>query len=224
VRAGAVIKSLVTTMCGAAMLITAAAVLDPATLQAGSVAAPRIGEPHNAHQDLLNSLTSMLSQCRQVLAVRAGEEDRGAEMIMWLEDSHDPGRINADELAVVRHSPLFQTITLYNVARDTRSSQGARLTSRAASASPAEATLTQADLAAPGFIDRWRAMPAVAARVVGSGISDMNIEQVDRSNARELSLVRLHLTWAGDSADGPDDASAAVQVQGAFDAARAQQK
>jgi hypothetical protein len=250
IRTGAVIKSLLTTLCGAALLMTAAAVLDPATLQASSASTPRPALPRDAHQEFMRSLGSLVGQCERVLAIKPGEDDRGAELVLWLEDTHDSGRVNADELALLRHSPLFQTITFYTVSRHAtalRQAAGDQPSWRGVIRSPSarasetanqgansadSAAIDEFDVAAPGFIDRWRAMSVVQARVIATGVSDMQVrdesrngESQDAANPHlspldvstfaspQLSHLRLHLRWTSDSADGPDEASAVVSVQ-----------
>lgn len=211
-RAGAVIKSLLTTLCGAALLMTAADVLDPATLQAESTIAPRPALPRDAHQEFVRSLSSLVGQSHSVLAIKPRQDDRGAQLVLWLEDTHDLGQVDADELALIRHSPLFQTITLYTVSR------------HAVDLRPAEL-----DPASPAFLDRWRSMSAVQARVIATGISDMRVEAIsERPSALSdqrltsdrrpliappnLSHLRVHLTWSSDHADVADEATAVISV------------
>ena len=68
------------------------------------------------------------------------------------------------------------------------------------------------DIEAPGFIDRWRAMSAVQARVLATSISDMRLEALDATSAPGLSNLRLHLRWSGDSVDGAIEASAMIEA------------
>ncbi len=212
-RAGAVIKSLLTTVCGGAMLMTAAAVLDPATLQASSIAQSRPAIARDAHQEFVRSLASLIAQSRHALAVNQRIEDRGSEIILWFEDTHDLGRINADELALMRHSPLFQTITIYTASKALghRPSDFSREPA-ADGRQPMADAFTPDDIASPGFIDRWRAMSAVQAKVVATGISDLQVTPVEGNDQSRLSNLRLHLQWTGDSVDGFDQASALVEV------------
>lgn len=218
IRAGAVVKSLLTTVCGAAMLMTAAAVLDPATLEAGSIPQARPVAARDARNELMRSISSLVGQCREVLAINHRIEDRGAEIILWFEDTHDLGRINADELALLRHSPLFQTITVYTASK--------AVTGRRSNVAPQSDAdnPTSTDIAAPGFIDRWRAMSAVQARVVATGISDLKVEAVEGRGQSRLSNLRLHLQWTGDSVDGSDEASALVAAGRTSANTAAQQK
>lgn len=214
-RAGKVLRSVLTTLCGGVTLLTAAAVLDPATLRAGSREIHPLPIPRDAHQDFARSIASMLSQSQQVLAVRPASDERGAEVVLWFDDVREPGQINADELMLIRHSLLFRTVTIYSAAvrSGTSLSMGARVSG--AERASASASASENDVMNPAFIDRWRAMPDVQARVVGAGISDMNVEAVDPSSGGVLPLLRLHLRWDADSVDGieaADEVSMTVQA------------
>ncbi len=212
------------------MLLTAAAVLDPATLQARSVGPAPIQPPRDAHQEFAQSLAGLISQCERVLTVSDNHNGVGAQIVLWSEDRLDPGRINGDELAVIRHSPMFQTVTVYMARRslETVAWRGARpgLADAASRKNdvPLEAvTFTGAELAAPGVIDRWQAHPAVTARVISTAVSAMSLEAAyhagnrwapssgSTASAPALSLFRLRLTWNDDSSDGAQSASALVE-------------
>jgi hypothetical protein len=233
-RAGAVIRSFLALTCAGVVLMTAAMVLDPATLQAQSTEAPTLRLQRSAQQEFVNALCDLVGQCEQVLAVRPANAERGTEMVLWREDAADPDRINANELALVRHNPLFGTITVYAIAGErpetrkegdqspapawrgaVRAHSEQRLTDGAAERSSsglASIVLSEADIASPGFIDRWRTMPSVQARVVGTGLADMRIESLEAVGQKRLSLLRLRLTWDDDSVDGTHESSAVVEA------------
>jgi hypothetical protein len=197
-RGALVARSLLLTVCGGALLMTAAAVLDPSTLQASSTPVTHDeAQPDEQQQRVANALTSLLWNSKQVLAAHNARDQRGAEVLLWLHDEHDVGRTDADEIALVRHNALFQTITVYSVAP------------KAESGSPQ----ADGDLAAPDFLDRWRAQADVKGRVIATGISDFQIESAVPS---ALSPLRLHLTWPGDSADGGMHASNSIEVTGRY--------
>lgn len=223
-RVRAVVKSLLTTVCGAAMLMSAAAVLDPATLQASSTAAGRPLAASDQHQQVADAVSALMTRAERVLALRPGDADRGVEIVLWLDDSHDAGRVNADELALIRHNRLFQTVTFYSVApialnarasaRGSAAHAGIASFAHSASANTVEASrhdqAIDAEVFTPGFTDRWRGMSAVQARVLAAGISDMRVESFDGVSA--LSNLRVHLQWGGDSVDDGSEASAIVRA------------
>lgn len=263
-RLGAITQSLLATVSGGVLLLTAAAVLDPATLQARSpTSAIAANATRTSDQRVLESLVEIISGSQQVLAIRDADSPRGrrgTEVILWLHDARDHGHINASELAVIRHSPLFQTITLYMISQDAGQIQRAAKNHHTAwrgvvVASPGESGYVHertdhednaatsrghedvhgviaTEFAAPGFIDRWRAMSAVEAKVIATGISDLRIEAIDRmhtaaANGKQqattaslsaaergqvLSLLRIALTSAGHLADDAHTASALVHA------------
>ncbi len=72
----------------------------------------------------------------------------------------------------------------------------------------------------PAFCNRWRARPDVVPLVLARGVSDMRVERVGSVQDEwvawgkwgGLQRLRLSLTWASDSADGPDEASVLVNT------------
>jgi len=212
-RAGTAVHSLLTTLCGAAALLAAAAVLDPASLQAGSPASTAETQ-RSPQQEVTEYLANVISQSERVLVLNRAEGERGCEILLWSIDAHDSGHINADELLLIRHSPLFQTIMVYSVpARVAAPSGGVWPSNTGTKISPAavvSAALAEADVVAPGFVDRWRATSAVEARMLARGISDMRVDEAGQTDARELSNLHVHLTWSSDSTDGAQQDFAAV--------------
>lgn len=220
-RRGAVIRSCLTLVCAAGVLLTAAMVLDPATLQARSTIVPPRPVARTIHHEFVNALGQVIGDCEQVLAVRPHDPQSGAELLLWLHDRADRGVINTDELAIIRHNPLLATITMYVVADrlapdhprstpNTATPRAAAAADATASAPRSVAVITSADLASPGFSERWRAMPSVRARILASGLADMTIESLHDLGEQRLSLLRLHLTWSDDLADHPHEASTII--------------
>jgi hypothetical protein len=220
-RAGATLKSMLTVMCGAITLLTAAAVLDPASLQARSIGHAPLQPPRDLHHELTRSLAALISQSRQVLLIHRTPDAQRTHIALWQHDHHDPGRINDDELAVIAHNPASHTVTVHTMQRD-------------ASAARTNDSSAALGVPSPTIIDHWLAHPAVTARVVSTGVQTISLAPAhapgDRwaaalSTARDgrsgptstdvsstqLSLFRLRLTWAGDSSDGAHDASALVE-------------
>jgi hypothetical protein len=224
-RAGTAVHSLLTTLCGAAALLTAAAVLDPASLQAGSPDR-QPDTTRNPQEELTEFLSILISQSERVVAINPAQGERGCEVLLWFADTADRGNINASELTLIRHSPLFQTLMVYSMPTNGGSDAGRP--GSAASASPsrapsgptsvrfgtaqaiAGAALSESDVVAPGFTDRWRAMSSVEARMIARGISDLSVEEAGHPDVSQLSLLHLHLTWQGDSVDGAREVSAVV--------------
>jgi hypothetical protein len=158
------------------------------------------------NQELIDDLAQIVGRSVGVLAVH----DRGPtpymEMVLWLTDAPGGvgGRPDDRELAVISHSAVLQTITIYRLVADEETRAGVALDSRRG----------------PGFCDRWRAHPNVMPLVLARGVSDMRVERVDSDHDEwvawgtwgGLQRLRLSLTWASDSTDGPDEASVLVNT------------
>ncbi len=105
---------------------------------------------------------------------------------------------------MLSHSAVLQTITIYRLAADEETTAGLALDLRRG----------------PAFCDRWRAHPNVTPLVLARGVSDMRVERVVSDhdewvawgNWGGLQRLRLSLTWASDSTDGPDEASVVVNT------------
>jgi hypothetical protein len=158
------------------------------------------------HQDLIESLAEIVGRSVGVLTVNERGPTPYVEMVLWLADdaAGTDGKPDVQELAVLSHSAILQTITIYRLAPDENAAEGPTLDLRSA----------------PDFCNRWRAHPGVAPLVLARGVSDMRVERV--SSAQDewvawgswggLQRLRLSLTWASDSVDGPDEASVLVDT------------
>ena len=157
------------------------------------------------HQSLIDDLAAVISQSVGVLAIHPRGATPFEELVLWLADNDDAGRDGrADdlELAVLSHSSVLQTITIYRMEGD-----GVLV--------PAEVSRSS-----PEFCRRWRADARVRRLVLGRGVADMRIEPVGDQQDQwgesgqwgVLERLRLTLTWAPDSADGADEASVLVDT------------
>jgi hypothetical protein len=218
-RVGATLRSLVLFCCGGALLITAAMVLDPGTLLARVKSAKDDAATAQARREFTATLASLLAQCHQVLAIHHRGVTPYSEIVMWKTDTHNPGQIDPSEIAVLSHSDLLQAVTLYSLP-DGVSPMSASNTS----SSTTPLRFDRLALEQPGFCDRWRALPAVQPRVIGSGISDMKLtcdalengsaSSQTENHAGKLSSLRLWLRWAGDSSDATETSSVITPSRG----------
>jgi hypothetical protein len=158
------------------------------------------------NQELIDDLAEIVGRAVGVLAVH----DRGPtpymEIVLWLTDAPGGigGRPDDRELAVLSHSAVLQTITIYRLVAADEKTPGPGPASRHG----------------PEFCDRWRAHPNVMPLVLARGVSDMRVERVDGDHDEwvawgtwgGLQRLRLSLTWASDSVDGPDEASVLVNT------------
>ncbi|MCH8343783.1 MAG: hypothetical protein IH983_07335 [Planctomycetes bacterium] len=121
-------------------------------------------------------------------------------MVLWLQDDDSEGiqgQADESELAVLSHSLVLRTITIYRLADGEEAAAGRRWDPR----QPAGAA----------FCDRFRADPRVGSMVLIAGVSDMRVEPLQPPQEGSQRL-RIELTWASDSADGADEASVLVDA------------
>ena len=160
------------------------------------------GQPN--HQGLIDDVATLIAQSVGVLAIHPRGASPFQELVLWLADNDTAGtdgRADESELAILSHSSIMHTITIY------RRSGGSISPARGARKSPE-------------FCRRWRADPGVTALVLGRGVSDMRVETIgDQEDQCEqscqwgaLQRLRVTLTWAADSADGADEASVLVDT------------
>jgi hypothetical protein len=64
-------------------------------------------------QEFVNHLATLIGQSVEVLAVHTRDNTPYTEIVLWLRDDANPGVIDPDELVVVSHSRLFETVTKY---------------------------------------------------------------------------------------------------------------
>ncbi len=179
-----------------AALSVTTVVFAPRYLQAGAAGPPVVAAGSPVHQELADGLAALIRRSVGVLAVHQRGPTPYVEVVLWLEDRKRPGRADESELAVVSHSAVLRTITIYRL---TGSEAGPRV--------PLDGSYA-VDAA---FCDRWRADPRVVPSVLMSGVSDMQVERL-RSAWDGIEGLWIRLTWPGDSVDGPDEASAVVEA------------
>lgn len=212
-RRGETLGGLLVTLSIIGALGVAAAVVAPRYL-VGAVAghppdAPDVPELIRArnptHGELIDALSRLIARSVGILAIHHRGPGPYLELVLWLDDDVNPGRPDARELALLSHSRILQTLTLYR--RPSGTSGGAPSDWGGAGglwASGNSAT-------DPSFCGRWRADPDVKALVLMRGVSDMRVEPVASPHA-SLQRLRILLSWAADSVDGADEASAIVDT------------
>jgi len=150
-----------------------------------------------AHQVTIDTLAAYVARSREVLAVHQRGESPFLEVVLWVDDTHNKGEIDIDEVAVISHSAILHTICLYERRRPEDESESPML--------PAS------DIQSPAFCDAWRSRPDVTRRVLATRVSGMTIEDV-HSNDDGRAVKMMALTWSPESADGPDEASVLLDV------------
>ena len=166
---------------------------------------PVVPAAQPGHQSLIDDLAAVISQSVGVLAIHPRGATPYEELVLWLADNDDhgsDGHADDPELAVLSHSSVLQTITIYRMA---------------AGGPPGPTGVSRSS---PEFCRRWRADARVRSLVLGRGVADMRVEPVgfqqeqwgESGRLGVLERLRLTLTWAPDSADGADEASVLVDT------------
>ena len=118
------------------------------------------------------------------------------------------GTLDLDEIAVISHSAVTQTIELWALEGDP---VAARADLRQLVGGSSGPELSLAALAAPRFCQRWRDFAHTSRRTLAKGVSNMRIGQSSMGGDGPPPL-EISLTWAGDTSDGPDKASVLIDV------------
>ncbi len=194
-RGGTLVSWLLTLSILSAFGVTAAMVTPGFLHGSGTLAPTGLAARSPDHQALIDALGALIGRSPKVLAIH----DRGPtpymEVLLWVDDAKNPGTIDGDELALLSHSRVLQTITYYTLAEGGDAARYRR----------------GVDQLGPAFCTQWRAEPDVMARMIGAGVSDMRVEPVE-GGPTGPALLRISLTWGPDSTDGPDEASVLVDA------------
>lgn len=241
-RIGGVLRSLLMFVCAAVLLVGAALVLEPTALIAITRPPAPVHSSQQTRNEFVESMASLIENGKDVLAVNSHSPTSQASVVVWMNDDVNPGVIDPQELAVISHNQLLRTITVYSLestrhsAGESDGSPGAGMLQGLTKSANAVRTpvndtpavtgtpthgrpaavrlsgpLDRTAISAPVFCDRWRATPSVEPRTIATGISDMRVEPMGPSQ-NEFSHLRLWLRWSADSADGPGEATALIQL------------
>ncbi len=202
-RRGGTLAGLLITLSLVGALSVTAVVVAPRYLAAGP---PRRMQPQvqaaraDAHQEQIDALAALIGRSAGVLAIQQRGPTPYLEMVLWLQDDDSEGiqdQADESELAVLSHSQVLRTITIYRLADGEEAA--------------AEGQWDPRQPAGAAFCDRWRADPRVGSMVLIAGVSDMRVEPLEPPQEGSQRL-RIELTWASDSADGADEASVLVDA------------
>lgn len=172
--------SIVGTLAGTAWIAR------PAYLHAKSPEHEPIAAASEHHQEVINLIADLVRSSAEVIAIHQRGYTPYVELV--LRTAGEGEAMAADEIALISHSRVLQSITLYT--HD--------------DVEEAFSDLTPAGRDFPG---KWRGSPQVKPRLLAAGVSDMLIDQV------EPGMLRIALTWAADSADGLDNATVYVNCR-----------
>jgi len=201
---GGTINGMLVTLSILGSLTAATFYVAPQYLAADPASPSAVPAAHGDHQRLIDLVATLIAQSVGVLAIHPRGASPFQEMVLWLADNDAEGadgRADESELAILSHSSVMQTITIYRAP-------GGRISSAHVARKSSE------------FCRRWRADPGVNGLVLGRGVSDMRVETVGGQEDQweqsgqwgALQRLRVTLTWADDSADGADEASVLVDT------------
>ncbi|MHC5114096.1 MAG: hypothetical protein ACYTGP_06680 [Planctomycetota bacterium] len=184
---------LVTTLCVTGTLAAAAIVTRPAWLQAGTSEALEATPARvAAHRDLMDVLGRLLSRSRAVLDVHERGPTPYLEIVLWLQDAENLGHPDPEEIAVISHSEVLETIVYHALEPDT------------------DAPATLPAVFDADFCRTWRERDDVTRRLLATGVTGMQVEPSGRQGDR--ATLRISLTWGEPTSDGADDGSMLLDV------------
>lgn len=186
-RRGSAMTTTLIALSIAASLAATAWFASPAYLHAGSTSQHEaVVAQSERHQQIIELIANLIGSSAEVIAIYPRGVTPYAEVVLRLAGAGES--VNGDEIALLSHSRLLQTVTLYT------HSEG-------------DHELTRSELLDRGFPDQWRGDPLVQPRLLAAGLSDMQVQVV------QSPIVRIALTWAADSADGEDEALVYVNAR-----------
>lgn len=172
-----------------------AAVIAPIALRAaeGPEAPAEVAALDPEHDRVADLIAGAIERSRAVVAVHPRGATSFVEVVLWISDERNPGLVDASECVVLSHSRLLRTIVLHEPGADG---------DRAAIYAPDD----------PQFCTARREDPDARRRILATGVRELAVEPEGRDEAGR-SMLRIALTWAGDSADSGDEATRLVAAR-----------
>ncbi|MCA9292071.1 MAG: hypothetical protein KDA25_13145, partial [Phycisphaerales bacterium] len=152
------------------------------------------------HQVVIDALAGVLERAAGVISINQRGPTPYVEVVLWLTDAANPGRVDRGEIAVLSHSEVLRMVTLYTLS-----------TSVPVEEAEAPASSERHRVGTPAFCDDWRSSRDVEPRVIATHVPGMEIAwaapPVDGPRA-----LRIALTWSGNPVDGSDTATRIVRT------------
>jgi hypothetical protein len=185
---------------------TATLVLTPRHLLAGEAdqTARRREAENPSNQRVIDLLAELIARSVRVIAIHQRGSSPYLELVLWLQDVKNPGRIDPEEIIVLSHSEALQTLWCFEGPAASTEATDRDTGAWARDASPS-------DIARRSFCRRWRERPDVRRRVLATGVAAMSVEPVKRGSDGR-TMIRISLTWASETSDGPDEAGLVVDA------------
>lgn len=181
-------------LAGFGTLGATAVFVGPRIISARSSEAEAVVARDPSHQHTIEIFAGILARSRAVLALHDRGETPYEEIVLWIEDRDHPGQIDPHEVVVISHSKVLQTLTYFEVEKHEGS-----------------APLSFGQLQSVGFCNQRRTDPGVNVRVIGAGISDLDLSRQGNIQGSR-ALMRISFTWASELTDAPDEAVVLVDV------------
>lgn len=209
-RRGHVLVAVLTSLATIGGVVAISAFVSPYALW-GSEQAHRNDHLSDTQTRVLELVQDTLQSCTAIVAVQARGATPYEELVVWLDDIERPGSASIGEIAVIGHSRVLQTLTLY--VPDFEHGYSEDLTRLALDL---QGLLDETHTTA-AFCTNWRSNPSMRGTVIVRGISDAHFESVVAGPQR--GQLEISLTWRTDSADSDVMGTILVDVPGAFAAA-----
>lgn len=119
ISAACIVRQLVILSCAFSLLWLGNVINQPSAMQAQSSVPSSDHARRMLHREFMDTLARLIGQSVEVLAVHDRSNTPYAEIVLWQNDDVNPGVIDIDELALISHSRLFKTITVYSAQRGT---------------------------------------------------------------------------------------------------------
>ena len=224
-RRGASAAAVLVAIAGVATVTTASVIVGPRLLFAGEGAATDSTLQPSSHerQQVLSGLAEIVGQSIEVIAIHSRETAAFDEILLWVADREDPGRINRSELLLISHSRVLQSVSVYQFEPPPPSDLP-DIVGLPQDDAPARDPFVDRDAAgSAAFCNTFRADPATRWGVIARGVSDLSLEP-ERSAPDGPLRLRIVMEWA-DESDDPRSAAdrGAALVDARFGAGAAQE-
>jgi len=205
---------------GASTSTLSSAVLAGVLGTVGVVVGPEIifgGEPlqplsprEAVHAAALERVAGFLDGALDVVEVETSGISPYRAYLVWRRDDDGDAQVDAGEVAVLSFNFTLQAACVYEPETAVEGTTGPRGPTPVAHASRSASAPTWR-AASASFVDRWRADPRVRPTVVAGGVSDLLVSTV-KVRDDGVALLRIEITWAGESSDPVDRGAAIVPI------------
>ena len=191
----------------ATMAIVLGLLLRPTVRQAA--AAIENDWPHEiANRRVAESVANVISSSRGIISTSPDKSGPVDDVVLWLADGGDAGRMEWRDMAVLSHSPLRRALVLYRWpdASEVPPERQMELQRRG------EQTVSPDRRGSASLSERFRRDPLVSRAVVAHGVSWFRLEPIGAGPNMQSKVIPLRLTliWPGEAADTTDQASLVI--------------